>query len=831
MTAKDDDGGIGTDSVNLTFQNVAPMVAWLPPGQLDEGGVVTLQVWTKDNPHDDEVLRIDWGDGSDPVVIEDAPITGFPTVDYTPDPLLFQHKYLDDNPTATPWDNYPISVTLKDDDGGYSGDYASSLRVDNVPPTADLVSNGPVAPGEEVAVGFINITDPGVNDTFKFGIDWNNDGDFNDQDEAFGSQPYATHTFMEEGNYLVQGLIEDDDGGQKWVSTVVQVMPDPPRIQSIKYMMDGTTGDLSEDNPTGQDANGQPDGTPNFGGGWRFFPDAATYQTRNVSRNIVRIRAVLNQAKADVPVYFRSFDVDDYSDINYPVDQREKLDPNDAVFSTGGDNRGTVIGDKLDTPGESIELAVYRTDGYRGRLRPIGGAFAQEGGVVEVLTKLVDGQAVAEVDLATSFAPGDNFRVVADTNRLDITNLNDTTDVQTVGPIANFRGKITPQLAIWRHFHIEQDRMASLNPMIASGTITGVGPRAPNNDLTVWVGTTLGLTQNSFQGGLLTDSNGNRYHILSHTTYPSLIELEVPRNVDLPVTGSVLVTQGDWQQGEVTSSVVIGNGLVTVSTNISTLALNEYEGGTLRINNIAYPVLGNTEGPGANFLIASLAGIPTGTFQVFQDDFTPDGTLRVNLNDDSHLYDYLQSTTKRSQNRFADAFMEPELHALDMFDSNDVTPTYHISNLMNEVISISSGFRGTSPGAPPREADYETNVFWSVYVSTGFECHRHLDGDPGNERMVLGLTQSDSSFVFLEPLRDGNPNDPQADGVVRAQVTVHEIGHQFHVAHGPLEEVRNEHREDPINIMASTVPQPDLLFYFYVSDVAYLRSLRTSTSN
>jgi hypothetical protein len=226
VTAKDDDGGIDTDSDTLTFQNVDPLVQWeLTPWQLAEGGLATLKVWTKDNPHDDHVLRIDWGDGSGQTVIEDAPITGFPSFGYTPDPLVFQHLYVDDDPTATPWDNYPLSVTLKDDDGGYSGDGIFPLRVDNLPPTAELVDDGPWLPGEQVTVRFTNVQDPGLADTHLFAVDWNSDGDFDDADEGWSPESVRSHIIPDAGNYLIMGALQDDDTGIGKAYVPIQVGP------------------------------------------------------------------------------------------------------------------------------------------------------------------------------------------------------------------------------------------------------------------------------------------------------------------------------------------------------------------------------------------------------------------------------------------------------------------------------------------------------------------------------------------------------------------------------------------------------------------------------
>ena len=198
------------------------------------------------------------------------------------------------------------------------------------------------------------------------------------------------------------------------------------KVNSVEFVQTGNTGDLSNDNPTGQG------GTPAVQGGYRFFPDAATLSTSNKSRNIILVRAILNAPLKDVPIYFRAFDVDD------PSNDRT-IDPNGGE---GRDNHGTVIGANVDTPGPSVEPG---SGGFLGRLRPAGSTtFAAEDAIVTVNSRIANGRAIAEVELAISFAPGDNFRVVASCNRSEVANLNSATGVPTSGAIPNFTGSASP---------------------------------------------------------------------------------------------------------------------------------------------------------------------------------------------------------------------------------------------------------------------------------------------------------------------------------------------------------------------------------------------------
>lgn len=251
-----------------------------------------------------------------------------------------------------------------------------------------------------------------------------------------------------------QNLKDPADHTTVLPNTTTNIVADVVAVDSVTFVQAGTTGDLSEDNPNGGAA-----GVPAFGGGWRFFPDA-TFPT-NASRNKVRVRAVLTSTLAtatNVPVYFRCFDVDDPS-------TNATLDPNGAL---GEDNRGTVTGAGMDTPGTPQDLTKPKAKGYLGRLRPVdpattnpAGAFEAEGVTIVAMPRLLGGQIVSEVELATSFQPGDNFRVVASCQRPEVNALKDTTSVPTAGNItvAGFTGKVTDQISVWRHLVIEQDSM------------------------------------------------------------------------------------------------------------------------------------------------------------------------------------------------------------------------------------------------------------------------------------------------------------------------------------------------------------------------------------
>ncbi|MFN9721118.1 MAG: LamG-like jellyroll fold domain-containing protein, partial [Planctomycetota bacterium] len=90
----------------------------------------------------------------------------------------------------------------------------------NVAPTATLTNNGPKNEGSPVTVSFTNQSDPGTLDTFTYSFDWNNDGIYDIVDQT---SPSASHTWPDNGSYMIKGRIKDDDGGFSEYTTPIIV--------------------------------------------------------------------------------------------------------------------------------------------------------------------------------------------------------------------------------------------------------------------------------------------------------------------------------------------------------------------------------------------------------------------------------------------------------------------------------------------------------------------------------------------------------------------------------------------------------------------------------
>ncbi|MBH23965.1 MAG: hypothetical protein CMH57_05850 [Myxococcales bacterium] len=119
---------------------------------------------------------------------------------------------------------WPVSVTATDDDGA-STEYAFEVTVENVPPQIMSVTAPRVAVEGEVLEFTVEATDPG-DDQVHAG--W----DFGDGSEV-DARAAASHAFGDDGDYLVQVTVGDEDGGEAGRVMVVEVANAAPAITSV----------------------------------------------------------------------------------------------------------------------------------------------------------------------------------------------------------------------------------------------------------------------------------------------------------------------------------------------------------------------------------------------------------------------------------------------------------------------------------------------------------------------------------------------------------------------------------------------------------------------
>ena len=128
---------VGTADTSVTVNNVAPLAS-ASGSIIDENGIATVRGTIMDPGSQDSFTRvIDWGEGAPEPFNYPAGSTSYSET----------HQYLDDNPTGTPSDVYPILVTVTDDTSVGTAD--TSVTVSNVAPVV-----GPInAPMEPLAIG------------------------------------------------------------------------------------------------------------------------------------------------------------------------------------------------------------------------------------------------------------------------------------------------------------------------------------------------------------------------------------------------------------------------------------------------------------------------------------------------------------------------------------------------------------------------------------------------------------------------------------------------------------------------------------------------------
>ena len=231
ITISDDDGGdsLPSTSPTITVYNVDPSVTgYVIIDEISENGWVTIFGTISDPGLPDAfALVVDWDDGS-PV-----------TYNYAAGTTSFQeeHRYLDDNPSATNIDTYTINVTVYDDDGG-SWTTSSDATVANIAPELALTS-GPFTIDENGTVTLTGtIVDPSSQDTFELDVDWGDGGPpitysygagttaFSEQHQYLDDNPTATFA----DDYIISVTLTDDDLGQDTARTSARVRNVEPQL-------------------------------------------------------------------------------------------------------------------------------------------------------------------------------------------------------------------------------------------------------------------------------------------------------------------------------------------------------------------------------------------------------------------------------------------------------------------------------------------------------------------------------------------------------------------------------------------------------------------------
>jgi PKD repeat protein len=238
----DDDGGVSAAATpTVTVQNVAPFNVTATPraASFAEGSIATVDFAFEDpGTQDTHTYVIDWGDGT-------ATTAGV----VAGRAFSASHTYADNG-------NYAVKVTVTDDDGGV-GLGSGVVVVANVPPTlAATIDKTTIHEGQSVSIdaafsdpGFDNPLNAGnaanggeVDEKFTYTIDWGDstataDGSLEGVNGSPGVPSTGafnhTHTYADNGTYVVTVTVRDDDGGQAVKTFTVTVNNVDPTLRFL----------------------------------------------------------------------------------------------------------------------------------------------------------------------------------------------------------------------------------------------------------------------------------------------------------------------------------------------------------------------------------------------------------------------------------------------------------------------------------------------------------------------------------------------------------------------------------------------------------------------
>lgn len=244
FTATDVDGNSSTSVLQITIENVAPVLT-ATGSTISENGLAEVSGTITDPGIEDTfTLVVDWKEGEPETFTYPAGTTEFSE----------SHRYLDDNPTGTSTDHYDVELNLTDDDGG-EDDLTADVAVSNLAPEIASLE-GDIIDENDTATIQGRIADVGTQDTFTVEIDWGDPLSPNNTEElSFGdvsidvpgvSWDPATRVFAIDHQYLddnpsvepfnvytVGVEVTDDDGGTGSDSTEIGVNNVAPVIHAL----------------------------------------------------------------------------------------------------------------------------------------------------------------------------------------------------------------------------------------------------------------------------------------------------------------------------------------------------------------------------------------------------------------------------------------------------------------------------------------------------------------------------------------------------------------------------------------------------------------------
>ena len=244
IAVTDANNGTGSNSATHEVTNVPPTATLSNDGPVAEGSAATVSFTIPSDPSNaDTTAGFHYAFACDGSSLDAATYANSGTDASTT-------CTFDDGPST-----HDVVARIIDKDGGYT-EYTTTVTVTNVPPTATLSNDGPVAEGSAATVSFTNQSDPSNADTAAgFHYAFACDGSSLDSATYANSNADASTTCtFDDGpsTHDVVARVIDKDGGYTEHTTTVTVTNVAPAatISAPSSVNEGDTFTVSLDNPT-----------------------------------------------------------------------------------------------------------------------------------------------------------------------------------------------------------------------------------------------------------------------------------------------------------------------------------------------------------------------------------------------------------------------------------------------------------------------------------------------------------------------------------------------------------------------------------------------------
>jgi hypothetical protein len=241
VSADDDDGGTGTDSVTISVTeqtNEAPIPDAGPNRAVSEGGTITLNATVTDPEGD--LVTVTWAA---------APLSG---VDAGATCTFGGADSVDRTVTCSDDGQWTLTISAIDPSNPTPTTDTMVLTVTNAAPAVTAFVAAPPAPGADYQPGegvlvSSTIADPGTNDTHQCLVTWGDGTSWSGPATGGGCMP-PPHPYASNGTYNARSFTivvraTDDDGASGTDAVAVQIDPCTRRGTSGNDTLVGTAGD------------------------------------------------------------------------------------------------------------------------------------------------------------------------------------------------------------------------------------------------------------------------------------------------------------------------------------------------------------------------------------------------------------------------------------------------------------------------------------------------------------------------------------------------------------------------------------------------------------